>query len=98
MRLELRPRDRRALLLLALAVIVYGMLKIVVFPAHDRLALAADAAAQKQAELRKGQYAQLTELETKKVKEAESVLITAANASLVSAELQSLVETTGSKV
>ena len=68
--------------------------------------MAADAAAQKQdelrrfrrAQLRKSQYAQLTELAAKKAKEAESVLVSAANASLVSAELQSLVEATGAKV
>src|SRR5213594_2931582 len=106
MKLHLSQRDRRALLLLASALIVYGFLRLVVFPVHDRLAMAADAAAQKQdelrrfrrAQLRKGQYAQLTELAAKKAKEAESVLVSAANASLVSAELQSLVEATGAKV
>jgi len=100
MKLEIRERDRRALILLAIAITIYAVVRLVVFPVHDRLALAADAAAQKQdelrkyrrAQLRKGQYAQLTEITAKKVKEAESVLVTGANPSLVSAELQSLVE------
>ena len=106
MKVELRQRDKRALVLLVLAVGLYIVLKLVAFPIQDRLALAADAAAQKQddlrrfrrAQLRKGQYAQLTEIAAKKTKEAEAILVTAPNASLVSAELQSLVESTAAKV
>jgi hypothetical protein len=106
MKLEFGRFDRRTLIPLVLAVVIFGGLKFVVFPIHDRLVVAGDAAAEKQdelrryrrAQLRKGQYAQLTDLANKKAKEAESGLVTGANASLVSAELQSLAETTAGKV
>jgi Tfp pilus assembly protein PilO len=105
MSLEMNARNRRALLGLGLALVVYGLLRFVAFPIQDRLGAAAETAAQKQdelrrfrrAQMRKGQYAQLTELQAKKSKEAESVLLSAANPSLVSAELQSLVEAAGMK-
>ena len=106
MKLEIRQRDRHALLGLALAVAVFGVIKLVALPAYDRFAVAADTVAEKEsqlrryrrAQLRKGQYAELVKLTTAKIVENESVVSKAASESLVSAELQSMVETTATKV
>jgi Tfp pilus assembly protein PilO len=105
-KLQIRQRDRRALLMLSLALLVYGLANWVVIPAYDRLSAAGDVAAEKQnqlrryrrAELRKGQYANLLKVANDRLTKSESVVIAAANASLASAELQSLIEGAGSKV
>jgi Tfp pilus assembly protein PilO len=106
MKFEIRQRDRRALILLLLALAIYGAAEWVVLPAYDRLAAAQDRAADKEkqlrryrrAELRKGQYADLLKVADARVKQNESVVIAASNLSLASAELQSLVEGTANKV
>jgi Tfp pilus assembly protein PilO len=105
-KLQIRQRDRRALLMLALALLIYGSANWVVLPAYDRLSAAGDVAAEKQsqlrryrrAELRKGQYTDLLKVASDRVTKSETVLIASANASLASADLQSLIEGAGSKV
>src|SRR5262249_41355249 len=106
MKLAIRQRDRRALLLLLLALALYGALKLLILPVYDRLALADDVVAEKEtqlrryrrAELRKGQYADLTKLANLKIQQNESVISKAGNESLASAELQSSVEAAAAKV
>ena len=106
MKFEIRPRDRRALVLLVLALVVYGALKLAAFPVYDRLARASDAAVEKEtqlrryrrAELRKGQYAEITKLASAKLEQNEAVLSKAANESLLSAELQARLEAAAVKV
>jgi hypothetical protein len=44
--LEIRERDRRALILLALALAIYALADWVVLPAYDRIASAADLASE----------------------------------------------------
>jgi Tfp pilus assembly protein PilO len=101
-KLQIRQRDRRALILLGAAVLIYGLADRIVLPAFDRLAAAPELAAEKEhqlrryrrAELRKGQYTDLLKLADERVSKSESVVIPGANLSLVSAELQSLIEAT----
>jgi Tfp pilus assembly protein PilO len=105
-KLEIRQRDRRALIIMALALVTYLLADWVVLPAYDRLASARDLAADKEhqlrryrrAELRKGQYADLLKLTNERVKKTESVVIATANMSIASAELQSIMEAAGGKV
>ena len=106
MKIEIRQRDRRAMILLALALGIFVLADWVVLPAYDRLASARELAADKEkqlrryrrAELRKGQYADLLKLTNESVARNESVVISGANVSLASAELQSLMEAAGAKV
>ena len=106
MKIEIRQRDRRALILLALGLSIYVLADWAVLPAYDRLASAGELAADKEkqlrryrrAELRKGQYADLLKLTNESVARNESVVISGANLSLASAELQSLMESAGTKV
>ena len=106
MKLQIRQKDRRALLLLVAALGIYGLVQVGVLPAYDRLIAARDLAADKEAqvrryrraELRKGEYADLLKLAADRIARDESVVISAANLPLASAELQSLVEGAGSKV
>jgi Tfp pilus assembly protein PilO len=106
MKFEIRQRDRRALILLVLAVAIYGVAKWVILPAYDRLTAAQERAADKEkqlrryrrAELRKGQYTDLLKVADARVKQSESVVIATGNLSLASAELQSMVEGTANKV
>src|SRR2546425_712446 len=106
MKLEIRPRDRNALLGLTFALAIYGVIAFVVFPASDRFAVAVDAVANKEsqlrryrrAQLRKGQYAELIKLASSKIAENEAVVNLGQNDALISAELQSTVETTAAKV
>jgi Tfp pilus assembly protein PilO len=105
-KLEIRERDRRALWILGAALVLYALADFVALPLYDRMAdaalLAADNESQlrryRRAELRKGQYAELLKTAEERIRQSESVMITAANASLASAELQSLVEGVGEKV
>src|SRR5262245_14859345 len=102
----MRQRDRRALMLMALALIIYGLANWVVLPTYDRLSSAGDLAAEKQtqlrryrrAELRKGQYTDLLKVASDRLTKSETVVIAAANVSLASAELQSLIEGVGNKL
>jgi Tfp pilus assembly protein PilO len=102
----MKPRDRKALILLVLALAIYAGTNTFVLPAYDRIANAKDVAADKEnlvrryrrAELRKGQYADLMKTAADRVTQSETVVITAPNLSLVSAEFQSLVEDAAKKV
>ena len=106
MKLQMKPRDRKALILLVLALVIYTGANTFVLPAYDRISAAKDVAADKEnqvrryrrAELRKGQYADLLRTTADRVTQSESVVITAPNLSLVSAEFQSLVEDAAKKV
>jgi Tfp pilus assembly protein PilO len=106
MKIELRRRDRRALFLLLLALGVYAGLKVVAFPIYDRLSPAAETVAEREsqlrryrrADLRKGQHAELIKLVNAKIEQNESIISKAATESLISAELQSMLEATATKV
>jgi hypothetical protein len=106
MKFELRPRDRRALIGLAVAFAIYVVLSLIVFPAFDMLATGSAEATAKEEELmkyrraqiRKGHYAQLLEQARKSMAEAESRLVRGDNPSLASVELQTIVEESAKKV
>jgi Tfp pilus assembly protein PilO len=106
MKLEIRQRDRRALVLLTAALLIFGLADLVVLPAYDRLTDAAQSSTDKEhqlrryrrAEQRKGQYVDLLKLTEQRVAKSESGVIAAANLSLASAELQSLMEAASTKV
>jgi len=95
-KLQIRQRDRRALLLLALGVFVYAIAEIVVLPVYDRMNAARELAADKEnqlrryrrAQLRKGQYADLLKIAADRIAKGESVVISAPIFPLESAELQ----------
>ncbi len=106
MKFEVRQRDRRALILLGLALAIYGLADWVLLPAYDRMSSAREAAADKEkqlrryrrAELRKGQYTDLLKLADQRSRTNESVIISASNLSFASAELQTMMEATATKV
>jgi Tfp pilus assembly protein PilO len=106
MKFEIRQRDKRAFILLGLALTIYLAADWLVLPAYDRLTAAADLVADKEsqlkryrrAELRKGQYEELLKSANEHLTKSESSLIPAANLSLASAEMQSLVEGAANKV
>src|SRR5262245_14650529 len=93
-------------MLLSAALAIYALADWVVLPAYDRLTAASELAADKEhqlrryrrADLRKGQYADLLKLTDERVAKSESAVIKAANLSLASAELQSLIESASQKV
>lgn len=100
MKIEIRERDRRALIGLAAAVSVYLLLSFVALPAFDSLRTAAQEAGEKEDQLRKyrrglvrkGHDAQLLQQARKNMAEAEARLIRGDNPSLASVELQTIVE------
>ncbi len=106
MKIEIRERDRRALIGLGAAVGIYVLLSMAVFPAFDDLRTAGEEAEAKEeqlmkyrrAQIRKGHYAQLLEQARKNVNDAESRLIRGDNASLASVELQNVIEEAAKKV
>jgi hypothetical protein len=106
MKIEIRERDRRALIGLALAVGLYLFVSQIALPAYDNLISAAGEASAKEEQLRKyrralirkGHYAQLLDQARKNMTEAESRLIRGDNASLASVDLQNIVEEAAKKV
>jgi Tfp pilus assembly protein PilO len=100
MKLELRQRDRRAILLLVLASGLYLTISYLVLPAFDRVKAGAEAVADKEDDLRKyrralisrDHYTQLLEQARKSSSEAEARLIRGDNPSLAQVELQTIVE------
>jgi Tfp pilus assembly protein PilO len=106
MKFQIRQRDRRALIMLALALVIYVLADTLVLPAYDRLSAANELAAEKEqhlrrylrAEQRKGQYENLLKLADERLLKSESTVIAATNLSLASAELQSLIEGATGKV
>jgi hypothetical protein len=106
MKFEIRERDRRAVLLLAAAAVIYGIVSLGVLPAFDRLKDSSARVGDKEEQLkkyrraviRKGHYTPLLELARKNVAEAESRLIRGDNPTLASVELQTIVEGAAKKV
>jgi hypothetical protein len=106
MKLQIRKRDRRALLGLGVAVAVYVFISSVILPGLDRLQSASQDAADKEQELvkyrrattRKGRYTQLLAQARKNVSEAEAGLVRGDNASLASVELQNIIEEAAKKL
>jgi len=106
MKLAVRQRDRRALMLLGAAVLIYTLSDWIILPAYDRIMAGPEIAAEKEqhlrryrrAQARKGQYESLLKTADQSLSASESVLIAAANISVASSEVQSLVENAGSKV
>lgn len=100
MKVKLQNRDKRAVLVLAVAVALYAFISWVALPAYDSLRSAKAEAVDKESLLqkyrqiaaRKGSYDTLLDQAAKKKNEAGSRLIRAANPSLAAVELQTLVE------
>ena len=100
MKLELRPRDRRALILLASALGLYVLVSEVLLPAYDNLVAAETEALEKEDQLlryrralvRAEDYRVLLEEARSRMEEGEALLIPGENSSLASAELQTIVE------
>ncbi len=106
MKIELRERDRRALILLVSAGVLYLLFSQVAFPLFDQLRVASGASVEKEDQLqryrralvRKGSHTQLLEQARKNVADAEGRLIRGDNPSLASVEFQNLVEESSKKV
>lgn len=100
MKIELRQRDRRALVFLGLAVGLYAASQFVIFPAYDRLSASSEEVSEKEEQLRKyrrallrkGQYERLIPAAGAQVREAEKILVRGDNPALATTELQTLVE------
>ena len=98
--IQIRERDRRALLVLGIAAILYVVLDYVVIPGFAGLTTASEEATLKEDELRKyrravirkGHYTQLLAEATKNLAAAEERLIRGDNPSLASVEFQTIVE------
>src|SRR5690348_12786626 len=106
MKLEIRKRDRRALLVLAFGVFAYVLLSTAVLPAFDRLQSASQDVGDKEetlmryrrAVIRKGHYGQLLEQARKNLTDGEGKFIRGDNASLAAVELQNIVEEAAKKL
>ncbi len=100
MKIQIRDRDRRALIGLAVALLLYLSLSFVVLPAFYNLTTAAETAVEKEQDLQKyrravvrqGHYAGLLEQARNNLAAAEGRLIRGDNPSLASVEFQTLVE------
>jgi hypothetical protein len=106
MKLEIRERDRRALLLLAVAAIVGSLLYFGLLPAFDALKAGSFGVAGQEQELskyrraviRKGHYTQLLEQTRKNVAADEVRFIRGDNPTLAAVELQTIVEGAAQKM
>lgn len=106
MKVLVKQRDRRALMVLVLALVVYEGATTFILPAYDRMAAARDSAAEKEtqlkkyrrAQLRKGQYTELLKTASARVTQAESLVISAGTLSTASAEFQALIENAANTV
>jgi hypothetical protein len=105
MKLEIRERDRRAILMLMGAFGVYVILSFGVLPAFDYLKEAAAGTSTKEQQLsryrralvRKGNYTQLLEQARKNMAADEALFIRGDNPSLAAVELQTIVEAAAAK-
>jgi len=105
MKLQIRNRDRRALLFLGIAAILYGVISLALLPAFDSLGEAASNARDKEQQLskyrralvRKGHYAQLLQQVRNNVAAAEARFIRGDNPTLAAVEVQTIVETAAQK-
>ena len=105
MKFEIRERDRRALLLMAAAAVIYGVFSFGLLPAFDALREESSGISDKvqqlskyrRALIRKGNYTQLLEQARKNVGEAEARFIRGDNPTLASVELQTIVEAAAQK-
>jgi Tfp pilus assembly protein PilO len=105
MKLALQGRDKRALVALGAALLVYLSASYLILPAYDRISARAETASQKEEELRKyrrvfaskDRYEQLVAQARKSVADAETRLIRGDNQSLASNELQTIVEAAAQK-
>src|SRR5687767_5300132 len=100
MKIEIRERDRRALILMVAAAAVYVVLSFGVLPAFDLLKESSSGASDKEQQLsryrraliRKGNYAQLLEQARRSVAADEERFIRGDNPSLAAVEMQTMVE------
>ena len=100
MKFEIRERDRRALLLLIAAAIVYATTSFVLVPVYDSLKQGSSTVAGKEQQLskyrraliRKGHYAELLEQVRKNLSADEARFVRGDNPALASVELQTIVE------
>ena len=105
MKFEIRERDRRALLLMASAALVYAILTFGLLPAFDALKEASSGANDKEQQLskyrralvRKGNYTQLLEQARRNVTADEARFVRGDNPSLAAVELQTIVESAAQK-
>jgi hypothetical protein len=105
-KVQLKNRDKRAVLVLAAAVALYALMSWVILPAYDSLGGAQTEAVEKERLLqkyrqvasRKGNYDALLGQVAKLKDQAGARLIRAANPSLAAVELQALVEETARKL
>ena len=106
MKVELKARDKRALMGLALAACAYALVAWLILPTYDQVNFSSGAVTQKEDELRRyrralvssDHYAQILAQAKKSVDEGEARLIRGDNASLASVELQTLVEDAAKKM
>jgi hypothetical protein len=100
MSVRINPRDRRALIGLALAIVVYVALAELALPAWDRLRDAPRIAGEREAELerykmallRRDRYEELELFARERRREFDGLSIRAESTSLASVQLQSIVE------
>lgn len=105
MKIEMRGRDRRALILLGLAVVVYLAISELALPAYDRIKSGAGTVATREGELRKYRgaldsqqhYTQLLSQVKSSLEEGEGRLVRGDNPALASVELQTIVEDAAKK-
>jgi hypothetical protein len=105
MKITLRKRDRNALGILVLAVVLYFLASWLVLPGYRTLSGAESAALEKERILqkyrqvigRKGRYSSLLEQAGKQVQQAEERVIRSEAPSLAAVEFQALVETAARK-
>ena len=106
MKFEIRERDRRAILLLVGAAVIYAVFSFGILPAFDALKDASSEVGGKEEQLsryrraliRKGHYARLLEKARKDVSDLEARLIRGDNPTLAAVELQTIVEEAAKKV
>src|ERR1700761_7944546 len=106
MKIELRSRDKRALIGLAIAIVIYFGLSLIAVPAYQRIKTAADSVHDKEDELKKfrrafanrDHYNQILEQARRTVVDAEGQSIRGDNQSLAQVELQGIVEAAEQKV